>query len=114
MSEIVKVNAQTPPAGPRIIAGPTGAGTYAPVAGTPITRGPLVGRSATTIPAGGTVYLTADLPSTWEVLEAGGGTLATTPQAAAYTAPATPGTYTVRARAVANPSLYTDIAVTVT
>ena len=115
MSGIIKANTpKVPPSGPRTLSGPTGAGTYVPVADNQITRGPLVGRSSSTVPADGTVYFTADLPSTWEVVQAGGGTLATTPQAAAYTAPAGAGTYTIRARAVANPSLYTDVTVTVT
>ena len=71
---------------------------------------------APTVRTGGTVGFTASVTGTvntsvtWTVVQAGGGTIDATGR---YTAPATTGTYTVRATSVADPLAAGEAAVTV-
>ena len=58
-----------------------------------------------------TVTGTANTAVTWAVIGTGGGTIDASGH---YTAPATAGSYTVRATSVADPTAYGDAAVTVT
>ena len=94
----------------------TGSHTLASGAGVPPAVTVSVTPSAIALVPGGTATFSASVanavnPSvTWSVVEAGGGTVAST---GAYTAPTTTGTYHVRATSVADTSKSADASVTV-
>jgi hypothetical protein len=104
------------------LAGCGGNNTYSPTVVGPVSSVPpvvavsIVKPSQSTPVTGGTVQLSADVTGTsdtgvtWSVVSEGGGTITST---GLYTAPTTPGTYTIEATSVADTTKSATTTITV-